>query len=88
MTQISEEARLLFNRLEASIDEDGTLPAVAIDVIQSFLTAARNAALEDAAHNADLRSRVFGGEPTTGNEYLLVRSIVDAIRDLKTNETL
>lgn len=45
--------------------------------------AGREAAIEQAAYQAELRARVFGGEPTTTNEQLIVEHIVSAIRKLK-----
>lgn len=43
----------------------------------------RNRVLEEAAKIADLRARVFGGEPTTRNEQQIVEHIAAAIRALK-----
>jgi hypothetical protein len=43
----------------------------------------RNKAFEDAASQAELRAKVFGGEPTTRNEQQIVEHIAAAIRSLK-----
>ena len=43
----------------------------------------RNKVIEEAAKQADLRERVFGGEPTTSNEQQIVQHIAAAIRNLK-----
>jgi hypothetical protein len=51
--------------------------------LKLILRRARDQAFEEAAKAAELRMRVFGGEPTTDNERLIVEHIVAAIRALK-----
>lgn len=49
-------------------------------LIAAALRKAKKEGMEEAAKIAQLRALVFGGEPTTDNERLIVEHIVQAIR--------
>ena len=51
-----------------------------IDLIEAALIEAVREERERCAKIAELRMNVFGGEPTTMNERLIVKMIADAIR--------
>lgn len=66
------------------IDMDEVLKVDALRAIERALSSPDRFAegLEAAAKQADLRRDVFGGEPTTANERLIVEHIAAAIRAL------